>query len=128
MKEPKLKFSFATPPSTFEKEVVVTLIDQSQIKFKVTYKYRTRVEYAALRDEWFDKPNVLSTGVKTVGDIVDFDNKEIADQVLSIAEGWSLTDPFSQEVLINIHDTYPNVLPEILEVYRSAIIEGRVKN
>jgi hypothetical protein len=124
----KLKLTFGNPPSTFKKEVVATLLDGSQIKFEVDYVYRSRTQYAELMDEIMNKPNYQEGEEFSIKSSTIASNKNDVDTVLKIAKGWSLQDPFTEESLGLVEDNYPAVIIAIINAYRSAILEGRVKN
>jgi uncharacterized protein YfcZ (UPF0381/DUF406 family) len=124
----KLKLTFGTPPSTFKKEVVATLLDGSQIKFEVDYVYRSRTQYAELMDELMGKSSYVEGEEFSIKSSTIASNKNDVETVLKIAKGWSLQDPFNEESLMLVEDSYPAVIIAIISAYRSAILEGRAKN
>lgn len=128
----KLKLTFGNPPSTFKKEVVASIFGEdgelTQVKFDMTFKYRTRSQYGELMDEYLAKSQAPLEGDVTVKGVVDTKNSFDVEAILKMAEGWSLADPFDKDSLTRLSDTYPAVIAEITEAYRSAIMEGRIKN
>lgn len=128
----KLKLTFGNPPSTFKKEVVVSILgedgEMTQVKFTMQFKYRTRSQYGELMDEYLAKQQKPLEGDVTVKGVVESKNDFDVEAILKMADGWSLDDPFDKESLTRLSDNYPAVISDITEAYRSAVMEGRIKN
>lgn len=128
----KLKLTFGTPPATFKKEVVASILGEdgelTQVKFDMKFKYRTRTQYGELMDEYLAKQQKPLEGEVTVKGVVENKNDFDVDAILKMADGWSLDDPFDKESLTRLSDNYPSVISDITEAYRSAVMEGRIKN
>lgn len=130
---PAIKVTFGEPPKTFEKEVRTKLLNGTNLTFRMTFIYRNREEYGA----WMD---ALSEGLKNSAQNESGENEvtiekvfkekavKDAEAVLDMAQGWSLTDPFTLEHLTFMAVNYPGVIYDISETYRAAVLEGRTKN
>lgn len=129
--KPAIKLTFGAPPATFEKDVHTKLLNGTNLTFRVTFKYRNREQYGALLDSIAAKnsaPPVDSSAPVTAESIFADKAKVDAEAVLEMAQGWSLTDPFTLEHLTYMAINYPGVIHDIHETYRAAVVEGRAKN
>lgn len=131
------KVKLGNKPKTFEKLVGIVLLSGVIADILVTFKYRTRKEFAQLFTTpaadggAAAAPNAVAeapAAPKSVEDYFAEHDQSNADFVLKIAEGWDLDDKFGEEKLLQLEDENPGALAEIALVYRHAVGEARVKN
>lgn len=134
------KLKLGAPPKTFKHKLRVSLLNGSEADIEMTYKYRTRTEFGKFLDELFDSAKV------TVKDQSDDEvtlslaealmkTKETnADYIMAIAEGWNVIDEdekpveFSRDNVARLCDELPGVALAIINLYRTAVTEGRTGN
>lgn len=136
MAQPKVKLGNA--PKTFIKAVAIVLLSGEVANIDVTFKYRTRAQFAALVDEHAasaasDSTPIDGVGeplakVKTVAEWFQEADEASAEFVLKIAEGWDLDDPFNEKSLLQLEDENPGALGAIATMYRQSVAEARAKN
>lgn len=123
------KFSLASAPKTFKRKVTITLLDESTADIDLTFKYKTRSEYAKLLDEVMSKENHIDTGVtESAVDIFKRLGAGTVDFLMKIVDAWDLEDDFNKANVADLIDKFPAAANEITEAYRIAILEGRTKN
>lgn len=127
------KINLGKAPANFKRDVVIPMLDGSTDMLKITYKYRTRSEYAKMMDEVIfaakDKAESAPQDKQgTFQEMISEQDDFSVNYVLEIAEGWDLSDAFNQENLQKLRDMYPGAIDAIINTYREAILEGRLKN
>lgn len=127
------KFSLASAPKTFKRKVTITLLDDTTADIELTFKYKTRSEYAKLLDEAIKLENPIDTKTietkpETAVDIFKRLGAGTTDFLMKIVESWDLEDEFSKANVADLIDKFPAASNEITEAYRIAILEGRTKN
>ena len=131
------KFNLGKAPVNFKRAVLIDMFDGSQDSIEMTFKYRSRTEYAKLMDDVIfaaKNKNIVSDD-KTAADKQDTflsllsEQDELSvDYVLQIAEGWDLSNEFNKATLKEIKNKFPGAIEAIIEAYRVSILEGRLKN
>jgi hypothetical protein len=135
------KIKLGNNPKTFTKDVLIVLLDGDTAPLKITFKYRTRSEFAALVDEGIDKA-MASVEASKEYEVADAAtparttfveryaavDKERVEHVLKIAEGWDLDDAFTEANLLQFEDENPGALHAISIAYAQAVAEARAKN
>jgi hypothetical protein len=121
------KLSLASAPKTFKRTINIELLDGSTADVELTFKYKTRSEYAKLLDEVM-KSEDGDAKKETAVDVFARLGEGTADFLMKIVDGWDLEDKFTKANVVKLIDSFPAVSNEITEVYRVAILEGRVKN
>lgn len=134
------KIKLGARPKTFKHKLKVAMIDGQDAEIEMTYKYRTRSEFGAFLDELFASAKV---------EVKDQSDDEVtlslaealaktrdtnADYIMQVAEGWNVIDQddnpveFSRDNVARLCDELPGVALAIINVYRSAVTEGRLGN
>jgi hypothetical protein len=121
------KLSLASAPKTFKRTINIELLDGSTADVELTFKYKTRSEYAKLLDEVM-KAEDGDAKKETAVDVFARLGEGTADFLMKIVDGWDLEDKFTKANVVKLIDSFPAVSNEITEVYRVAILEGRAKN
>lgn len=122
------KFSLASAPKTFKRIVTITLLDDSTADIELTFKYKTRSEYAKLLDEVMKAEKSDETKAETAVDIFKRLGAGTAEFLMKIVEAWDLDDEFNKSNVADLIDKFPAAANEITETYRIAILEGKSKN
>lgn len=122
------KFSLASAPKTFKRKVTITLLDESTADIELTFKYKTRIEYAKLLDEVMKQDKVDDSKTESAVDIFKRLGAGTVDFLMKIVESWDLEDDFNKANVADLIDKFPAAANEITEAYRIAILEGRTKN
>ena len=128
------KIMLGKRPKSFKSQIVVQLPEGGEGTITMEYKYRTRSEFGAFVDELFADAGVTPQG--QTDEQVKFSLKEAlektrdtnADYILKIADGWDLDVDFSRENITQMCDELPGAAMMIIDRYRAAITEGRLKN
>lgn len=110
--------------------VKFTLPDGTEDAIKVTFRYKTRKQFAAFLNELFGE-----TGeTRPEGEKVDFEalfakggEKTVAHLSKIIAE-WDFAEPVTTETLSALHDQAPAAATAITQAYSAACSEGRLGN
>lgn len=121
------KIKLGAPPASIEHKVTAPLPDGTEGEIVITYKYRTRKQFAELLDQTF------GAGAKTaepqnVAQATEAGLAANAEYIMAIASGWDLPEPFDLAHVEQLCDELPGVALAIMSAYRQAITEGRVGN
>lgn len=128
------KIKLGARPKSFHKEVEFPMLDGTTGKIEMIYKYRTRCEFGAFIDEIMDAAKVAPTtddkGEQTfsMAALMEKTAGSNADYILRVAEGWNLDEPFDLAHAQQLADELPAAATAIMETYRAAVVEGRLKN
>ena len=122
------KFSLASAPKTFKRKVTITLLDDSTADIELTFKYKTRTEYAKLLDEVMKQDKADDSKTESAVDIFKRLGAGTVEFLMKIVDGWDLDDEFNKSNVSELIDKFPAAANEITEAYRIAILEGRTKN
>jgi hypothetical protein len=145
------KIKLGNTPKTFKRTIEIVNIDGTVNTLDITYKYRTRRQFAELVDgqiaaakatadaeaaaakaagenDGDDSAPKAAEPQKTVAELVSEQFATDASAVLEIAEGWDLDDKFNADTLAQLEDENPGALFAITQAYRAAVVDVRVKN
>jgi glutamate/tyrosine decarboxylase-like PLP-dependent enzyme len=135
------KLKLGGNPKSFNKSVDIVLLDGTVAALLVTFKYRTRSQFATMVDEGIAKAEADAKAAKELKLDVAAESERITvadnfatvdgarvQHVLKIAEGWDLEDDFTEVNLLQFEDENPGALNAIAAVYAQAVAEARVKN
>lgn len=138
------KIKLGGRPKNFKHKLTVEYIDEdgkfTKGEIEMIYKYRTRTEFGEFLDELFGAAKVTPQGqtdddvVLSLAEALAKTRDTNADYILKIAEGWDLIDQdkhpveFTRANVAQLCDELPGVAMSIINVYRSAITEGRLGN
>lgn len=104
--------------------------DGTPESIEVTYKYRTRSEFAAFLQELFD----VSGQEQPANGEIDFvalfkkSASRSVDQLFDAIVEWNLDDKLSKETLTTLGDEIPAALAAMLACYSAACSEGKLGN
>jgi hypothetical protein len=141
---PAVKVVLGKRPKSFTKDITFPMLDDSTGCMQVTYKYRSRTEFAAFVDS-------VRAGLKAKSDAAmdrfqqAIDNGEPApeitqvelvttgaeynvDYIMGCVDGWNLDVPFDKGAVEELVDTLPAAVTAIVTAYRDVITEGRLGN
>lgn len=124
------KIKLGNRPKNFKRVITFPLIEGGEGAIEVTYKYRTRQEFGQFIDGIFNaaKEEQPADGEFKMADLMGKTRDKNAAYLLDVIEGWNLDEPLNRETAEQLCDELPAAAAEIMEVYRSAIVDGRVKN
>jgi Phage tail assembly chaperone len=117
-------------PKTIDRTLTAKLPDGSTGEVPVSYRYRTRKEFAELIDATFGAaagadgdaaPDTVAAGTER-------SLEANADYIAQIVDGWGLDAPFTRESILQLCDELPGVALAIMAGYREAVVEGRLGN
>ena len=141
-------------PQSFKRPVTFTMVDGDIGELTLTFKYRTKREFAALIDELSQpaaqaepaqdaqlsiegvpQPEALPepaaeppVKIPQLSEFMAVTIESQADYILKIAEAWDLDAPFDREHVIAFCDEQPGGALAVMSKYREAITEGRLGN
>ena len=124
------KLILGNPPKNFKRTVKITLLNGETADVEITYKYRTRTQYAELLDKIIgkDKDAIETETTKTLAQVFKDSDQASVAYILDIAEGWDLTDDFNKKNIAALIDEHAGAGALIGEEYRIALLEGKTKN
>lgn len=130
------KLILGKAPKTFQKEIIVPLLNGESAEINFTFKFKTRDEYAKLIDKLMAAESPTSTKSKktveekalSLAETFAKVSESTINFILEIAEGWDLDDAFNKSTVAQLMNEFPGSTAAISEGYRQAILEGRVKN
>jgi hypothetical protein len=125
------KLQLGKSPVNFKQEVSFLRLDGEEVTIEISYKYRTRSQYAELLDEILEpveQKKSKKDEVLKVAEMLKQQDVSTVEFMLKIADGWDLEDEFNKENLTALLNEFPSAAKAINETYRITILEGRVKN
>jgi hypothetical protein len=138
------KIKLGAHPKSFKREITFPLLDGESGSMEVTFKYRTRSEFARLNDDLqataqaageaeVAKVKAAAAAGEQVKPLTNLDMHEHSvalqvDYVMQAVEGWNLDVPFDRKAVEQLADEVPAAFDAIVRAYRAAITEGRLGN
>lgn len=124
------KIKLGARPESFKRTVTFPLVEGGEGAIEVSYKYRTKTEFGEFIDRLFAdaKEERPADGEFKMADLMAKARDKNAAYLLDVMDGWNLEEPLNRETAEQLCDEIPAAATEIMEVYRQAIVEGRVKN
>lgn len=124
------KLVLGSAPKTFKSKVNFDLIGGGKAEIEFDFKYKTRSQYALLIDstEAEPKEKIKKEEELKTSDVYKMVDEKVCLFILEIAEGWDLSDEFNAENVAKMLDEFPMSKTPIIEKYRDAILDGRLKN
>ncbi|WP_016970590.1 phage tail assembly chaperone [Pseudomonas tolaasii] len=124
------KFKIAQT-ATFLGAVMIPVVGQEPVKVDFTFKYRNRVELAALFDEWNqrrkDGLERLSED-STVSQIVAIDTENQVQQIKDLVVGWEFDDKFDDESIKALVTSCQGTTEAVVDAYQAAFTKARTGN
>lgn len=124
------KFKIAQA-ATFLGAVMIPVVGQEPVKVDFTFKYRNRVELAALFDEWNQrrKEGQERFGEKpTVSEIVAVDTENQMQQIKDLVVGWEFDDKFDDESIKALVTSCHGTTEAVVDAYQAAFAKARTGN
>lgn len=125
------KLILGKTPETFKPfNVKFTLPDGQEDQILVTFKYKTRSQFAAFLNQLF----IESGEEKPTDDKVDFEKlfakggEKTVSHLSQIITDWDFAEKPTAEVLRQLHDQAPAAAAALTAAYSSACSEGRLGN
>lgn len=125
------KLVLGKTPTNF-KPIIVKFVgpDGEEDQIKVTFKYKTRSQFAAFLNKLFGKKDEATTDVADL-DFVELYKKsgdKVVEQLGEIIAEWDFAEPANAESLRQLHDQAPAAAAAITSAYATACNEGRLGN
>ncbi|WP_183703360.1 phage tail assembly chaperone [Pseudomonas simiae] len=124
------KFKIAQAP-TFVGAVMIPVVGQEPVKVEFTFKYRNRIELAALFDEWNQrrKDGQERFGEKpTVSEIIAVDTENQMQQIKDLVVGWEFDDKFDDESIKALVTSCHGTTEAVVDAYQAAFAKARTGN
>lgn len=124
------KFKIAQAP-TFLGAVMIPVVGQEPVKVEFTFKYRNRIELAALFDEWNQrrKDGQERFGEKpTVSEIIAVDTENQMQQIKDLVVGWEFDDNFDDESIKALVTSCHGTTEAVVDAYQAAFAKARTGN
>lgn len=124
------KFKIAQAP-TFLGAVMIPVVGQEPVKVEFTFKYRNRIELAALFDEWNQrrKDGQERFGEKpTVSEIIAVDTENQMQQIKDLVVGWEFDDKFDDESIMALVTSCHGTTEAVVDAYQAAFAKARTGN
>ena len=124
------KIRLGNRPKTFKQVVSFPLLDGDTGTIECIFKYRTRTEFGAFIDGIFKdaQEQPAADGSFSMQSLMEKTRDSNADYALAVLDAWNLDAELSRENLVQLADELPAALTAIMETYRAATVEGRLKN
>lgn len=130
------KITLGARPKNFKKAVTFPMLDGTEGVIEVLFKYRTRKEFGAFIDSLVESAKLKAPAIVdgaepaafSMADLMERTAGSNADYILQVAEGWNLDEEFSAAAVQQLADEVPAAAIAMMEAYRVAVTEGRVKN
>lgn len=127
------KIKLGARPKNFTAPVKFAMLDGSEGVINVTYKYRTRTEFGAFLDEVYAESGVARPAEgEAAGRLVETayaaGNEQMARQIMRVAEGWDLDEPFTEANVQALVNELPAAAGVIVATYEKAIKDGVLGN
>ncbi|SFS27626.1 phage tail assembly chaperone [Pseudomonas sp. NFACC42-2] len=124
------KFKIAQAP-TFLGAVMIPVVGQEPVKVEFTFKYRNRIELAALFDEWNQrrKDGQERFGENpTVSEIIAVDTENQMQQIKDLVVGWEFDDKFDDESIKALVTSCHGTTEAVVDAYQAAFAKARTGN
>lgn len=124
------KFKIAQAP-TFVGGVMIPIVGQEPVKVEFTFKYRNRIELAALFDEWNQrrKDGLEKFGDKpSVSEIIAVDTENQMQQIKDLVVGWEFDDEFDDESVKALVTSCHGTTEAVVDAYQAAFAKARTGN
>jgi hypothetical protein len=124
------KFKIAQAP-TFLGAVMIPVVGQDPVKVEFTFKYRNRIELAALFDEWNQRREDGQERFgenPTVSEIIAVDTENQMQQIKDLVVGWEFEDKFDDESIKALVTSCHGTTEAVVDAYQAAFAKARTGN
>lgn len=116
-------------PKSFKKTVEFEMLTGETGCIECVFKYRTRTELGELVDKIAaDSGSALEAGDFIMQRLAQASCAANAGYLIEVLDGWNLDQPLGLDSAMRLADELPAAVVAIMEGYRAAIHEGRLKN
>ena len=126
-------------PETFERTVTFPMLDGTTGQIDITYRYRTKKEWAKLQDDTqaarladaakrAEEASAETAAPTLLEDVVARGCEADADYLSKIVSDWSLEYPADTASFEQLCNELPAAAAAIVNDYRAAVFEGRLGN
>ena len=125
------KIVLGKTPKSFKRTVTVDMLDGSKGSIECEFKYRTRTDFGKFLDTIFADAGVKPTDEDAkviIAEVMAKTRDTNADYLIQVLDGWNLDEDLTKANLQQLCDEFPGVANSIMEVYRTAVTEGKAKN
>ena len=125
------KIKLGSTPKTFKRNVIVDMLDGTKGSIECEFKYMTRTAFGAFLDGIFKDAGVAPTDADekvVIAEVMAKTRDTNAEYLLKILEGWNLDEELNKANLQMLCDEFPGVANGIMEIFRTSVTEGKVKN
>lgn len=124
------KIKLGNRPKSFKQSVSFPMLDGDTGIIACVFKYRTRTEFGAFIDGIFKDANEqpAQDGSFSMEKLMEKTRDSNADYLLAVLDDWDLDVELSRSNLVQLADELPGAIAAIMETYRAATVEGRLKN
>ena len=125
----KAKITLGKTPETFQPATVqFKLPNGDEGAIQVTFKYRTREQFAEFTDAAANAARDAFAAGGGLVDTVAVGLKSDAEMLVGCVAAWDLDEPVTLEVARQLSNEYPAVSNAILASYRRVVAEGHLGN
>ena len=121
------KFKIAQAP-TFLGAVMIPVVGQEPVKVEFTFKYRNRIELAALFDEWNQRREDGQERFgenPTVSEIIAVDTENQIQQIKDLVVVWEFEDKFDDESIKALVTSCHGTTEAVVDAYQAAFAKAR---
>ena len=131
------KITLGKRPEMFTAAVKFPMLDGSEGVIKCQFKYRTKTEFGKLIDAMVADAKAAEGTTVDTGEVADVKIAEImaktvdknADYLMDVLKGWDIEGrDLTRDNCAILADELPAASVAIMEIYRTAVVEGRLGN
>lgn len=131
------KIKLGARPASFTKTVEFDMLEGTKGAVECTFKYRTRSEFGQFIDKIVADAKAaaqaasseeVDAGGFSMAELMERTRGNNAAYLLDALKGWNLDEPLNAANAATLCDEFPGAAAAIMEAYRAACVEGRVKN
>jgi hypothetical protein len=116
---------------TFQAMVLIPIVGSVPEKIEFTFKYRDRLELAALFDEWNQnrKEALAALGDQpSLSEVVAADAAQQVRQIKDLVAGWAFDDKFDETSITALVKSCQGATEAVVEAYQGAYNQARLGN
>ena len=125
------RIQLGNTPKSFKRSITVDMLDGTKGSIEVTYHYMTRTAFGKFLDGIFADAGTAPEDADAkviIADVMAKTRDTNAEYLIKILAGWNLDEELSKANLQQLCDEFPGVANTIMEVFRTAVTEGRRGN
>jgi hypothetical protein len=124
------KIRIAQNPS-FKAMALIPIVGSEPEKIEFTFKYRDRLELAALFDEWNrNRKDALAVlgDQPSLSEVVAADAAQQTQQIKDLVVGWSFDDKFDEKNIAAFVKSCQGATEAVVDAYQGAYNQARLGN